>query len=499
MDQIPFRETQTTRADGIQDSQEFQHDDSARHTRHVDHVVPAQCARSYDVSTSQCSVLVLTGASELELDDAVLLFAAGKSDVAVLRYWVDRCGDDSGELCVSRSPCTQEEVRWSRGKVSEREGLSDVAGRIALARDECCLTCMVKHDAGSVLQHYSDYSTLLVVLPAGMEAEPVVSYLREQCSLDMALHEVLDDSMAADDEARLAPVMIRGIVSVAHAGGLGYRLFDDSPFVFGEGVEDFSDDRSNGGVAIRLLHEADHLVILDDSCAGGADAVDAELPHELLRLLMPSGGVLHPDGRSVSLSELVAGDCAMHDRYGVAEVLPQRGYSYDMQSRDVLCDGVSHVDDVALRQTVTDGENGRMDMASFGRHVLALSVRTPRPFHPGRLSDFLAADHQPMHIQAHFRVPTRPFSSFVWECEPNGSQIEQVPDDCDALASDSVTELFLIASCKNVHQEGAALARAIEDLMLDDREMHRQVVDWMGQSDEFTQWAAGAPLDSDQG
>ena len=108
----------------------------------------------------------------------------------------------------------------------------------------------------------------------------------------------------------------------------------------------------------------------------------------------------------------------------------------------------------------------------------------------------LAGDHQARHIQAHFRVPTKPFSTFVWECEPNGSQIEQIPDgqlDGDIAA----IELFMLASCEDARSDGAELARMVEGLLLTAEEMGRGTVEWMGQDDVFTRWAEGGPADID--
>lgn len=449
---------------------------------------------------TQCSVLLLTGATGADLDAAVLHLASGKHGVMALRYWVEADPAEYGSLRVTRSLCAEREIP-----------VQDARGRVPVVMDGCCLTCTVKHDVGLLLGECAQQCEhLLVVLPPGMEAAPVASYLEDSCALDRAFLTIADDFSEGDECGEVACpqgesleyVSVGGIVTVVRHGGLQDRLFDDAPFMIAEAtsaqdahggscdavyesaVEDPMDDRSLGGVTANLLHEADHVLLCDwtpgadravedvgqgasahapgpeDAAQeGAADAEDAADPIiDLLRALMPGGAVIHDDISRVDIAEL-------------AQAVASVGNPDEL-----------------------DGEV--LQFKAFGRDVVALGLRTRRLLHPGRLSEFLAGDHQAMHIQAHFRVPTKPFSTFVWECEPNGSQIEQIPDgqlDGDIAA----TELFMLASCEDARSDGAELTRMVEGLLLTAEETGRGTVEWMGQDDVFTRWAEGGPADID--
>jgi hypothetical protein len=510
MDQFPSRDIAAGETEDIgKGGQGIQRNEECQSGRHV-HAVQYESHEPFEVQGPQCSVLLLTGASERELDDAVLQLAAGNRGVEVIRYWVENDTRHDGALFISRSPGVAPES--ARSRIGDDGALAE-GGRVRLHMDDCCLTCTIKHDAGMMMTACAEGArVLLVVLPPSIEASPVVAYLREQCAMSGAFADMLDVSEAgkgvdddSDGEERREALAVQGIVTVARSAGMCERLFDDAPCVFGEGIEDPGDDRSSGGMTIRLIQEADHLVMLDDAVSSGdglrglgvgpaASAADADadgVMRELLSLLLPVGGAVHTDMRRVSLQNLAPREKAEETQSDAGEVNGASGEAGGGESlvREVApgsSDGTS----------IEDGE--AIEMKAFGRHILALSVRTQRPVHPARLSDYLGSEHEAMHIQAHFKVPTKPFSTFVWECEPNGSQVEQIPDVYLGDVHCNVTELFMIVRCDDVNRDGASIARGVEDLLLDDAEMALDSVAWMGQEDDFTHWAESASVGDDE-
>ncbi|MDY3125544.1 GTP-binding protein, partial [Bifidobacterium mongoliense] len=73
-------------------------------------------------------------------------------------------------------------------------------------------------------------------------------------------------------------------------------------------------------------------------------------------------------------------------------------------------------------------------VATLAPGVVAMSIRTSRPLHPGRLSEFLQREAAPMHIRGRFTFPNKPFFVFAWEADPRGSEIAVV-DEADTDAS----------------------------------------------------------------
>jgi hypothetical protein len=510
MDQFPSRDIAAGEAEDIgKGGQGIQRNEECRSGRHV-RAVQYESHEPFEVQGPQCSVLLLTGASEQELDDAVLQLAAGNRGVEVIRYWVENDTNHDGALSISRSPGVAPES--ARSHIGDDGALAQ-GGRVRLHMDDCCLTCTIKHDAGMMMTACAeDARVLLVVLPPSIEAAPVAAYLREQCAMSGAFDDMLDVSEAgrgvdddSDGEEGREALAVQGIVTVAHSAGMCERLFDDAPCVFGEGIEDPGDDRSSGGMTIRLIQEADHLVMLDDAASSGdglrgldagtaASAADADadsdgVMRELLSLLLPVGGAVHADMRRVSLHNLAPREKAAETESDAGEVNGASGEGGESLVREAALgssEGTPIEDDEAI------------EMKAFGRHILALSVRTQRPVHPARLSDYLGSEHEAMHIQAHFKVPTKPFSTFVWECEPNGSQVEQIPDAYLRDVHCNVTELFMVVRCDDVNRDGASIARGVEDLLLDDAEMALDSVAWMGQEDDFTHWAESASVGDEE-
>ncbi|MCI1635476.1 hypothetical protein [Bifidobacterium sp.] len=535
MDYFPCSESAVPSSGDVQRAQDAEHvehvyrADNSESVQHASQVTLVNQFCDDKVSPMKCSVVLLTGVCEQDLDSAVLGLAAGKSGVTVLRYWVEGKPEDSGRLRVSRSPrLVQENIlpeviegidSNAHSKLpSDYDCIGD--GRISLDMDDCCLTCTVKHDLGSLLRECAgSCSQVLVVLPPGMEATPIAVYLRELCSLDQSFNALLEGAQESADESAvnsadrlgehgtgvgssaaaeasdscdLDAVSVGTIATVASEEGLRQSLFDDSPFTIDGESEDVGDDRSVGGAVMHLLHEAKHLLMVDSKQSGESAEADRNQGNflDLLQILMPAGGVVHGNVSAVNCEDLIIDDDVMLHAEDSAQALPVAQEVSQVDNAESM-----HVDEVL---PVTVGRESMSDEAiefkAFGAHMFALSVRTSRLVHPGRLSDFLAADHQPMHIQAHFKVPTKPFSTFVWECEPNGSQIEQIPDSYLQGVQNNVTELFMVASCEDVNQDGSILARSIEDLLLNAVEMSQGIIAWMGQTDEFTKWAEEGPV-----
>lgn len=355
---------------------------------------------------------------------------------------------------------------------------------------------------------------VIVVLPEGMQAAPVARY----CEESFALAESLDVRVSA----RLASV-----VNVVQTEGFLGRLFDERWFDAGAEGDRQDDSRCVGQVVADLLAEADRVLMLPIGGTAGGAAVDGagdagassgrrqvcmEHSAAVIESLVALGARIHRQLDTVTPDDLEGRAC----EWGVRGPAP-------VDTAGQGADGLSD----------RTGAHDALSVAELAPGVRAMSVRSLRPVHPGRLSDFLQAQAAPMHLRGHFTVPNKPFSAFTWEADPRGSEIAAVNNGAvnnsavrevhadnicggdtyvgDACAGDTygegacptegglsrpdvsapspATELMIVASCDDRERQWP-LYQDICNLLLTDEEMKRPAASWLDQHDAFSDWMA---------
>lgn len=327
----------------------------------------------------------------------------------------------------------------------------------------CCLTCAIKSDVereisrmGRMAQRFGHHGglTFIVALPVGLEAFPIAVY----CSECFAFAADLGDGESRP-AARLA-----AMVTVTDEARLRDRLFGMDVWESRDpstGALVADDDRSVGVVAASLLRESSHVLMLgrDSDNAGCGVLWLRELVGQVCGRSVPVTRLADVDAMS-----LIDDECRMDEVSGWLDPMTLGG------EKDVAtnpeCGGVPL----------------RLECARDGFESVVL--RSVRPVHPGRLSDFLDRLESPVHIRGHFMVPTKPFSVFAIDGGPGCVGVEEL-DDADGEASKE-TVLCLVAP------NGTEVSRKVCDLLLTNDEMALPSVAWFDQVDEFTLWSNAA-------
>lgn len=401
-----------------------------------------------------------------------------------------RSAQDAAGLCVVRTVMNANDSWLASGPEPE-----------LVPMDGCCLTCTVKRDVGRVLEDAPTMRDALVVLPAGMEAAPVARYL--------------DEAFMLGEVVGVRPCRVAATIDVEQVVGFKRRLFDNRWFDAGEGLEGGDDERCWGQVVAGLLAESDHVVLLpgiDGAEPEHSGLSQLEAAAAIAETMVSVGAVVHRDVTCVELDDLDG-----RKRHMAWNESACCDLQFDRRSRS---QSLADVQDV-------------MTMTKLAPGVVAMSVRSRRPIHPGRLSAFLQEDCAPLHIRGYFTVPNKPFSTFAWQEDPRGSEIAVMDDvtdathdpsapydstpepeckggrdprcsdvgndgsgygqdragDCRTLAHPA-TELMVVAACDETEGQWPAVYDAIRGLLLTDGEMSRPASLWLDEHDAFTTWMA---------
>ena len=250
-------------------------------------------------SKHDLTVVLLTGADRVSID--AVAFSLLDDDPHAMGFTYDVRADEGACLGVDLLRTTEN---------STASGLSGERRTEHCEMGDCCLTCSVKHDLGRQLQRWgrelpgvAGVEHLLVALPVGVEATPVIQYLRDSEALGefAGLREIVGN------------VEIGAIVNAVGLDEFEERLLDDGQLcVHGTGQtereDDVYDERSTGVVVSRLIHEADHVLELSAITAGYSARRVAESRESRCRRMVAalahSGAVVHSDAHGVGLAQL---------------------------------------------------------------------------------------------------------------------------------------------------------------------------------------------------
>lgn len=423
-------------------------------------------------------VYVMTGMDEAVMAMTAHMLVADDPAAPVVSYRVRRYANDApvaegaaGEgLGVFRTVSRRDDA-WSAAPDDT----------VAVPLDGCCLTCTVKRDVLTVLQGMCHAGDAIVVLPGGMEAAPVARYLDESFTMEESFGD--DPYRHVGDRAPSRRMRVAAVVDVARTDGLLDRLFDADSFDWSGDVEGYDDGRCVGQAFAALLGEADHVLLLP---GGGASTGGRTESHarpevrsargdevaEVVRTLVCVGAQVHGDATAADLDGLDrlaqdgGGDTG--DAEAASSETGRPGAEGMPMSHD---HAAAHGDESVGADAHTAAD---WTVATLAPGVVAMSIRTSRPLHPGRLSEFLQREAAPMHIRGRFTVPNKPFSVFAWEADPRGSEIAVVDEvDADASSLGGLDDDGALRDCGVTHDGlahgGAAYVDAAADGVVSDR------------------------------
>jgi G3E family GTPase len=213
-------------------------------------------------------------------------------------------------------------------------------------------------------------------------------------------------------------------------------------------------DRTVADALVQQIEWASVVVINKTDLASAADCADLR---DFVRLLNPSSHVVF----------------ARHGRSAVSPWLPPRE---DMLHWLQQSPGW-------IRQL-----NGEGLLASSRTGLGCVVYRDPRPFHPGRLADFLsdrsAQSGEILRSRGLFRLATRPHVVGSWNSA--GPTIEFEPTGMGSHDPDSPWGQEIAFFGRNL--DAATLTANLDACLLDDREFIGGPLEWRSLADPFPAW-----------
>lgn len=213
-------------------------------------------------------------------------------------------------------------------------------------------------------------------------------------------------------------------------------------------------DRTVADALVQQIEWASVVVINKTDLASAADCADLR---DFVRLLNPSGHIVF----------------AGHGRSSVSSWPPPR---------DDMLRWLQHSPGW-IRQLNGEG------LLNSSRTGLGCAVyRDPRPFHPGRLSDFLrdrsTESGEILRSRGLFRLPTRPHVVGSWNSA--GPTIEFEPTGMGSHDHDSPWGQEIAFFGRNL--DAATLTASLNACLLDDREFVGGPLEWRSLADPFPAW-----------